>query len=166
MKLSIVLMMGVASGLQLTAPQPRVAARSRCAVMEVADTCAMIELSTDDPIRVAQTLKRAWMEGGVKRGLKGSVLVPSDNMVTIVASGPRQRLDSFAEWIETESQLVSKVEFTDSCPASAAWAMSPKFALAEVAEEATTPWLELLNKATIDVEASAGKTHSSDEGLA
>ena len=55
------------------------------------------------------------MEGGVKRGLTGSVLVPAENTVTIVAKGPRKRLDSFADWLETTSQLVSKVSIGEAC---------------------------------------------------
>ena len=77
---------------------------------ELEATCALIELSADDPKRVAAVLKKAWMEGGVKRGLTGSVLVPEDGKVQIVCQGDLERLKSFAEWIETSSQLVSKVD--------------------------------------------------------
>ena len=49
--------------------------RTRVAMEAAPAQCALISLSGDDPLRVAQVLKKAWMEGGVKRGLKGSVLV-------------------------------------------------------------------------------------------
>jgi hypothetical protein len=49
--------------------------RTRVAMDAATPQCALISLSGDDPLRVAQVLKKAWMEGGVKRGLKGSVLV-------------------------------------------------------------------------------------------
>ena len=59
-------------------PLPRAAPaglRTRVAMEAAPAQCALISLSGDDPLRVAQVLKKAWMEGGVKRGLKGSVLV-------------------------------------------------------------------------------------------
>ena len=71
--------------------------------------CALINLSPEEPIRVAQVLKKAWMEGGVKRGLVGTVFVGDDN-VQIACQGQESRLKSFAEWIETDSMLVSSVE--------------------------------------------------------
>ena len=49
--------------------------------------CALISVSAEDPLRLAKVLKKAWMEGGVKRGLVGSVLVGNDS-VQIAASGP------------------------------------------------------------------------------
>lgn len=202
-KLIAALALSLASGLRLSPAVTAASPRSRHIVMEAAE-CAMIDLSTDDPVRVANTLKKAWMEGAVKRGLVGSVLVPSDNVVTIVAMGPRSRLNSFAEWVETSSQLVSKVTMSDACPVDDAQ-LDNKFTIAE--SDASSPWLDELNKATIDVRAfrwrpqtlreasitpslsrafalyacltdpsarlprsqvkdSAGKTHSSDEGLA
>ena len=137
--------------------------RARAVTMEETQ-CAMIDLSTNDPLRVAQTLKKAWMEGAVKRGLVGSVLVPSENMVTIVAMGPRSRLDSFAEWIETSSELVSRVTYdTDSCAVDPGQ-LSSKFKIADVESNAKGPWLEMLQQATIDVK-DKGKKQSSDEGL-
>ena len=137
--------------------------RARAVTMEETQ-CAMIDLSTTDPIRVAQTLKKAWMEGAVKRGLVGSVLVPSENMVTIVAMGPRSRLDSFAEWIEASSQLVSRVTYdTDSCAVDPGQ-LSSKFKIADVESNAKGPWLVMLQQATIDVKEK-GKKQSSDEGL-
>jgi len=161
-KLIAALALSLASGLRLSPAVTAASPRSRHIVMEAAE-CAMIDLSTDDPVRVANTLKKAWMEGAVKRGLVGSVLVPSDNVVTIVAMGPRSRLNSFAEWVETSSQLVSKVTMSDACPVDDAQ-LDNKFTIAE--SDASSPWLDELNKATIDVKDSAGKTHSSDEGLA
>jgi acylphosphatase len=137
--------------------------RARAVTMEETQ-CAMIDLSTNDPLRVAQTLKKAWMEGAVKRGLVGSVLVPSENMVTIVAMGPRSRLDSFAEWIKTSSELVSRVTYdTDSCAVDPGQ-LSSKFKIADVESNAKGPWLEMLQQATIDVK-DKGKKQSSDEGL-
>lgn len=137
--------------------------RARAVTMEESQ-CAMIDLSTNDPLRVAQTLKKAWMEGAVKRGLVGSVLVPSENMVTIVAMGPRSRLDSFAEWIKTSSELVSRVTYdTDSCAVDPGQ-LSSKFKIADVESNAKGPWLEMLQQATIDVK-DKGKKQSSDEGL-
>ena len=104
------------------------------------------------------------MEGAVKRGLVGSVLVPSENMVTIVAMGPRSRLDSFAEWIKTSSELVSRVTYdTDSCAVDPGQ-LSSKFKIADVESNAKGPWLEMLQQATIDVKEK-GKKQSSDEGL-
>ena len=42
--------------------------------------------------------------------------------------------------------------------------LTPRFELDAEASKAT-PWLELLQQATIDVDDAMGKTHSSDEGL-
>ena len=130
-------------------------------------SCALIELSTDDPVRLAKVLKTSWMEGGVKRGLTGTVLVPSANKVQIVASGQMSRLQSFADWLETSSMLVSGVEMlpSDECPTDAP--LTAKFPLAPAAKSKAgdSEWFSLVTQATIDVEAAAGKTHSSDEGL-
>mmetsp|Transcript_40874 Transcript_40874/g.108018 ORF Transcript_40874/g.108018 Transcript_40874/m.108018 type:complete len:168 (+) Transcript_40874:28-531(+) len=164
MSLSL-LMMSLVGGhaLVLTSVRTPAVARSRTILMT--EDCATIDLSTDDPVRIAKTLRQAWMEGGVKRGLTGSVLVPGENTVRIVAKGDKKRLASFAEWLETESQMVSKVTMDASCPADAG-PFSNKFELVQVSNEANAPWLELLNQATIDVDDASGKTHSSDEGLA
>ena len=61
--------------------------RTRVAMEAAPAQCALISLSGDDPLRVAQVLKKAWMEGGVKRGLKGSVLVGAPAR----SRAPRQR---------------------------------------------------------------------------
>ena len=50
--------------------------------------CALIDLSAEEPKRVAQVLKKAWMEGGVKRGLVGTVFVlDEEQKVQIAAKG-------------------------------------------------------------------------------
>ena len=60
----------------------------------------------EEPKRVAQVLKKAWMEGGVKRGLVGTVFVLEDQQkVQIACQGPVERLKSFADWIENSSML-------------------------------------------------------------
>merc|ERR1712087_303899 len=91
--------------------------------------CALIGLSAEDPLRLAKVLKKAWMEGGVKRGLVGSVLV-CENQVMIACQGPPARLQSFAHWIESNSMLVTSVEMmgADLCPADT---LTKKFPLAE-----------------------------------
>ena len=86
------------------------------------------------------------MEGGVKRGLTGSVLVPAENTVTIVAKGPRKRLDSFADWLETTSQLVSKVSIGEVC-APEDVELTSKFEIAAVDPALSTPWREYLTQA-------------------
>lgn len=132
--------------------------------LELDNTCALIELSADEPKRVASVLRKAWMEGGVKRGLTGSVLVPEDGKVQIVCQGQLPRLKSFAEWLETESQLVSKVDFIaeDSCPVVP---LSNKFPFADAENEAAQPWKELLQGAGIEMDNAKGVTQSNDEGL-
>lgn len=61
--------------------------------------CAVIELEAREPIRLANIMKKAWMEAGIKRGLKGTVTVPeATGKVQILAEGPLNRLQSFAEW--------------------------------------------------------------------
>ena len=86
------------------------------------------------------------MEGGVKRGLTGSVLVPAENTVTIVAKGPRKRLDSFADWLETTSQLVSKVSIGEACTPEDV-ELTSKFEIAAVDPALSTPWREYLTQA-------------------
>ena len=56
-----------------------------------AKQCALISLSAEDPLRLAQVLKKAWMEGGVKRGLVGSVLVGA----LALSGGPEWRACSW-----------------------------------------------------------------------
>ena len=73
------------------APSP---SRTRVAMDETATTakqCALISLSAEDPLRLAQVLKKAWMEGGVKRGLVGSVLVGA----LALSGGPEWRASSW-----------------------------------------------------------------------
>ena len=54
-------------------------------------TCALISLSAEDPLRLAKVLKKAWMEGGIKRGLVGTVFVLEEK-VQIACEGPVERL--------------------------------------------------------------------------
>lgn len=109
------------------------------------------------------------MEGGVKRGLVGTVVIPSESSVQVIAQGLPERLKAFAEWLETSSQLVSKVEMVDldAC-ALTDYEMTDKFSFASVGDDddARAEWRALLDQATIQVDSAAGKTHSSDEGLA
>ena len=84
---------------------PLIAARLSCdrggCVFVMAWMCAQ-----EEPKRVAQVLKKAWMEGGVKRGLVGTVFVLEDQQkVQIACQGPVERLKSFADWIENSSML-------------------------------------------------------------
>ena len=69
------------------------------------------------------------MEGGIKRGLVGSVIIGED-AVQIAAQGPAARLQSFANWIESSSMLVTGVQFMglDACPAEG---LTTKFPLAD-----------------------------------
>ena len=64
--------------------------RTRVAMEAAPAQCALISLSGDDPLRVAQVLKKAWMEGGVKRGLKGSVLVGAPARYQSAPAAPRE----------------------------------------------------------------------------
>lgn len=146
---------------------PALATPRRCshAAMQAPEaTCCIIEMSSDDPLRIATVLKKAWMEGGVKRGLKGSVVVGEAGKVQIVASGKLPRLQAFAEWCS--SQLASEVDYyvdADACPAVD---LTSKFELSEAADLENQPWAKLLQGANEDIEAVMGKSHSSDEGLA
>lgn len=126
--------------------------------------CALIEMIADEPKRVAQVLRKTWMEGGVKRGLTGTVLVPQDGKVQIVCQGELARLKSFAEWVETESMLVEKVSIIDldACPVVP---MSSRFPLADAEDEEAQPWRELLESISIDIGVAKGTTQSNDEGL-
>lgn len=133
--------------------------------------CALIELSAEEPIRLAQILKKAWMEGGIKRGLVGSVLVGEDS-VQIACQGQAARLQSFADWIETTSMLVKDVRIVDSeeCPTVS---LSNKFPLADASEYSGAQkgsfageLAEQLKTLSSEIKSKRGKTHSSDEGLA
>ena len=144
------------------------------AVMAMAEptSCAMISLSSEDPLRLAKILKKAWMEGGVKRGLVGSVLLGEDG-VKIAALGQVARLQSFANWIEENSALVTNVDMVDA-PEVPTDSFTSKFNLAdaeswsggvtgsfsgELAEQ-----LKALG-AEMDIEKERGVTQSNDEGL-
>ena len=135
--------------------------RAASATMMAAEpTCAIIELSSDEPRRIAVVLQKAWMEGGIKRGLMGSVVVAKAGKVQIVASGQLKRLESFAEWCST--QLESEVKYyvdLDACPAVD---LSSKFKFSDAVDVDNQPWADLLSETT----AAMGKDHSSDEGLA
>lgn len=132
--------------------------------------CALISLSPEDPLRVAKVLKKAWMEGGVKRGLVGSVLVSAEE-VKIACQGPVARLQSFADWIETSSMLVTDVSYVESeeCPTEG---FSSKFKLSDaetfsggVEGSFKGDLAEKLKTLAVDVEAKQGTAHSNDEGL-
>merc|ERR1719291_127272 len=110
------------------------------------------------------------MEGGVKRGLVGSVLVGEDS-VQIAARGLPARLQSFANWIESSSMLVTGVQMVglEKC---AAEALTKKFPLADAeAWSGGTPGSftgELaasLRSLSVDIDTKRGTTHSNDEGL-
>jgi len=145
--------------------------RTRVAMEAAQAQCALISLSGDDPLRVAQVLKKAWMEGGVKRGLKGSVLV-GEETVQIAAQGKAAALQSFADWIESSSMLVTGVEMMglDSCPAEN---LTTKFSLADAETwSGAAPGsftgeladkLKALKKGAFEVKK--GRTQSNDEGL-
>jgi acylphosphatase len=135
-----------------------------------AKRCAMISLSADDPLRLAKVLKRAWMEGGVKRGLVGSVLVGKDT-VKIACQGKVARLQSFANWIEESSMLVTGVDIVDidECPLEE---LTTKFPLA--AAEGWSGGIEgsfagdlasKLKSLSLEIQTKQGTSHSNDEGL-
>eukprot|EP00325_Prymnesiales_sp_UTEX-LB-985_P032698 CAMPEP_0174727732 /NCGR_PEP_ID=MMETSP1094-20130205/50363_1 /TAXON_ID=156173 /ORGANISM="Chrysochromulina brevifilum, Strain UTEX LB 985" /LENGTH=163 /DNA_ID=CAMNT_0015929539 /DNA_START=40 /DNA_END=531 /DNA_ORIENTATION=- len=153
----------------------RVAAGGRASppiMMADKTQCALIDLSAEEPKRVAQVLKKAWMEGGVKRGLIGTVFVLDDEQkVQIACQGPPDRLKSFAKWIEESSMLVTNVDIKD--PGCVTAPLNNKFPLAE-AEAYTGATVgsfsgalaEQLKALSFEIKAKRGKTHSSDEGLA
>lgn len=131
-------------------------------------SCAMISLSAEEPLRVAKVLKQAWMEGGIKRGLIGSVLVGEDS-VRIACTGPKARLESFANWIETTSMLVTGVDYVEECPAVG---LTNKFPLQEaeqfdgaVAGSFSGDLSELLKTLSTELKSKKGVTQSNDEGL-
>ena len=124
--------------------------------------CAFIDLNAEDPALVAKVLKQAWMEGGIKRGLKGSVLVVDQGLVRIVAKGPKERLSSFADWLQKSSGLVSCVNIgeEDDCPAVE---LTNRFNLADAMDEKAQPWRDLLSEQAV-ITGAPGSKHSSDEG--
>jgi len=138
--------------------------------MGEAEQCAVIELRSENARSLAKILRKAWMEGGMKRGLTGAVVVPEEGtgMVQIVAQGPLERVKSFGEWCEKQIDIdegkVDVVEMNlDECPAVP---LSSKFDLANMPRgKASQPWRQLLQKSYDDTSAAATKLHSSDEGL-
>jgi len=145
--------------------------RSLAPCMAAETTCALITLSAEEPKRVAKVLKQAWMEGGVKRGLVGTVLIEETGEVRIACQGQLERLQAFAEWIETSSALVQNVEIVDeaACPAVP---LSNKFPLADAEEYSggkpgsfQGALAEQLKSASLNLKSKAGRTHSNDEGL-
>ena len=130
--------------------------------------CALISLDPEDPLRVAKVLKRAWMEGGVKRGLVGQVLVGSAK-VQIACQGKTERLQSFANWIEESSMLVTGVDMGVECPTEN---LTSKFPLAEAeawsgGEKGSFKGelAETLKSLSLEISTKQGTTHSNDEGL-
>ena len=106
----------------------------------------------------------------MKRGLVGSVLV-SEGDVKIACQGPVARLQSFANWIEESSMLVSGVTFVDTeeCPTEG---FTAKFPLADaesysggVEGSFSGELAEKLRDLSIEVKSTKGVTQSNDEGL-
>lgn len=131
--------------------------------------CAVIELEGTEPVLLAKTLRKAWLEAGVKRGLTGSVLIPEsgEGKVQIVASGDLERVKSFASWcgkqLGTSATNVEVVDI-DACPTVPS--MTSKFEVADMPTgKANAPWAQLLSSAVVDIDGP-GKSISSDEGLA
>ena len=136
----------------------------RSTVVAQAQECALIVLKSEDPVAIAKLLKKAWIEGGMKRGIAGAVLIPDEpGAVHIVAEGQNERLASFAKWCSQEIDADVQMTDTEACPTVP---LSNKFPLADAENEAAQPWRELLEAANLDVAAAASKRHSSDEGLA
>jgi len=168
----MVLVVSHAGAMQL---QHRPASRlSRCSHHVLMDgaTCA-IDLDASEPIRVAQVLKKAWMEGGVKRGLVGTVLVREDQRtVTLLCKGPDSRVRSFADWIEGSSMLVTGMRRVDTDEYSEV-PLTSKFPLADaelysggVEGSFAGELAESLKALSNEIKTGKGKTHSSDEGKA
>ena len=61
---SALLALEAATALQIGVSAPRMPAPTMMARGE--NRCALIDLTAEEPKRVAQVLKKAWMEGGVK----------------------------------------------------------------------------------------------------
>jgi acylphosphatase len=157
-----------ASAFRVSAP---VALRGRaCLATMVEAGTTSIELKRDDPEKLAKILRRAWMEGGMKRGLTGAVVVPEDStdVVTVFAQGPPERVASFGAWCEKELDADGKVALKELESAQVpSVEFNAKFDLA--ANECTvgppSPLCQLLQNTFDDIAASS-KLHSSDEGLA
>eukprot|EP00427_Karlodinium_veneficum_P020352 CAMPEP_0169106748 /NCGR_PEP_ID=MMETSP1015-20121227/24509_1 /TAXON_ID=342587 /ORGANISM="Karlodinium micrum, Strain CCMP2283" /LENGTH=211 /DNA_ID=CAMNT_0009168223 /DNA_START=49 /DNA_END=684 /DNA_ORIENTATION=+ len=145
--------------------------RSVVLANEEASTCALIDLEAKDVLPVAKVLKKAWMEGGIKRGLVGSVLIPEDeSVVRIACSGQTSKVEKFVAWINRDENLVKGVSYTEECPAVALTAKFPladaeKYNGAEPGSFSGSLALALQGK-SLDIKTKAGKTHSSDEGKA
>ena len=142
--------------------------------LAAADGNALITLSAEEPIRVAEVLKKAWMEGGVKRGLVGTVIVGGDAEATvqIACQGDLDRLRSFADWIETSSMLVKSVAMVDAKDMPEA-SLTNRFPLAEAEAYSggktgsfAGELAEQLRAKSIQIKEKEGTTHSSDEGRA
>lgn len=126
--------------IRLRPSAPPALAASACAPPRAAPTmaatgeCVVIELNSEDPVSMAKVLRQAWMEGGMKRGLEGVVIVPDDNSaVQIVAQGKPDRVQAFAEWCGKELARDGKpgasTRMVDECPTVP---LSSKFKLAEM----------------------------------
>jgi acylphosphatase len=110
------------------------------------------------------------MEGGVKRGLVGTVFVRAEETkVTIVCEGLVERLQSFAEWVENNSMLVTSVQFDATCPVVP---LSARFPLADaeaysggVEGSFAGELAEQIKELSVEIKSKQGKTHSSDEGM-
>ena len=85
--------------------------RTRVAMEAAPAQCALISLSGDDPLRVAQVLKKAWMEGGVKRGLKGSVLVGAPARYQCAPAGRGLRVAGGRWPVPGENGVASAYQF-------------------------------------------------------
>ena len=126
--------------IRLRPSAPPALAASACAPPRAAPTmaatgeCVVIELSSEDPVSMAKVLRQAWMEGGMKRGLEGVVIVPDDNSaVQIVAQGKPDRVQAFADWCDKELARDGKpgasTRMVDECPSVP---LSSKFKLADM----------------------------------
>jgi len=154
------------------APHLRCRRTRPAAMAQDSNQCAVIELRSNEPVKLAKVLRKAWMEGGVKRGLSGAVVVPDDSsaeMVQIIAQGNLERVKEFGAWCEKQLDIdegkVDVIEMDlEACPAVP---LSSKFKLEDMPRgKASEPWRNLLAKSYDEEGASATKLHSSDEGLA
>ena len=104
--------------------------------MAASGQCVVIELNSEDPVRMAKVLRQAWMEGGIKRGLEGLVIIPDDSAadpVQIVAQGKPERVQAFADWcgreLARDGESNASVRTVDECPTVP---LSIKFQLANM----------------------------------
>mmetsp|Transcript_71360 Transcript_71360/g.195582 ORF Transcript_71360/g.195582 Transcript_71360/m.195582 type:complete len:180 (+) Transcript_71360:10-549(+) len=172
--LALAALVGSASALHVAQLRPCRRGRAVAVTMEDAPgkDCAVIELRSGDSVKLAKVLRKAWMEGGMKRGLQGAVVVPDDaetGMVQIIAQGPLERVQSFSQWCERQLDIddgkVDVVEMdVEACPAVP---LSSKFMLADMPRgKGNLPWRTILESSYDDLASSSTKLHSSDEGLA